>query len=287
MCLLLCLFSGQDGSYSEQINETRSERDLRFGDPLTSPLAQVGGALLDSPQMVFGSSPGADLCWKGEGIEPRHLRVIRESEQIFLEEFEGEVFKLETGERTRRDEWKANEMYRVGSVVLVLREHPVGPIVRILDSQSEEVANFKGLKYFPVNEKYRVKATIRSQPPEAITIVDTQGWKRPARLVGKLLFSVDEVPQQLDLVLFGEEGAEDSGFLVMFRDQTTGKESYPACRYIDLPFQSEGDVWLDFNDATNPSCAYASSFACPLPSPGNHLSVPIRAGEKIYFEKHH
>jgi uncharacterized protein (DUF1684 family) len=178
-------------------------------------------------------------------------------------------------------------MYRAGSVVLVLRQHPVGPIVRILDPNSEKVKGFKGLEYFPVDERYRVRATIHPQSPRSITISDTQGWTRPGWLFGQLSFSVDEVPQQLNLVLFGEEADEDSGFLVMFKDQTSGKDTYPACRYLNLTFQPEGEVWLDFNEAFNPSCAYASSFACPLPPPGNRLSVPIRAGEKTYSKDHH
>jgi len=90
-----------------------------------------------------------------------------------------------------------------------------------------------------------------------------------------------------DLILFGEEGGEESGFLIMFRDQTSGEDTYAACRYLQIPFQSGGEVWLDFNRATNPSCAYATSFACPLPPAGNRLSVPIRAGEKTFSVTHH
>ena len=38
-------------------------------------------------------------------------------------------------------------------------------------------------------------------------------------------------------------------------------------------------VMLDFNRATNPSCAYTAFATCPLPPEGNTLPVAIWAGE--------
>jgi len=287
LLLLATNFTGQSPDYLEQVTQERKERDARFANPITSPLAQVGGALLEEKKTIFGSSQAAKLNWKGEGIEPVHLRILKEGSRILLEPAEGMVLDLETGQSIGRQEWQVDKMYRVGSVLLVLREHPVGPIVRIIDPNSEKVREFEGLRYFPVNEAFRVRARIRPQSPERIKILDTQGWERPARLFGKLTFTVDQKSQSLDLILFGEEGGEESGFLIMFRDQTSGEDTYAACRYLQIPFQSGGEVWLDFNRATNPSCAYATSFACPLPPAGNRLSVPIRAGEKTFSVTHH
>lgn len=280
-----------DGSseshYVEQIEKFRRERDIRFSDPLTSPLAQVGGALLEGPELVFGSSPGADLQWHGSNIESRHLRVVRDGDQVFLEPLEGSVFDLQDHGVSTRVVWEADKMYRAGSVLLVLRRHPVGPIVRILDPQAEKLREFKGLNYFPVDEQFQVKAVIHPRSRKKITISDTQGWERSAWIFGKLAFSLEKTPHALDLVLFDEEPGEESSFLLMFRDQTSGKETYAACRYLHLPFQSEGEVWLDFNKAYNPYCAYADSFACPLPPPGNRLDASITAGERTYSKSSH
>ncbi|MCA1823730.1 MAG: DUF1684 domain-containing protein [Frankia sp.] len=42
----------------------------------------------------------------------------------------------------------------------------------------------------------------------------------------------------------------------------------------------DGDtVVVDFNFAYNPSCAYSPRWVCPLPPPGNRLSVAVDAGE--------
>jgi hypothetical protein len=37
---------------------------------------------------------------------------------------------------------------------------------------------------------------------------------------------------------------------------------------------------LDFNEATNPPCAFTPFATCPLPPPGNVLAVRIEAGER-------
>ena len=282
--LLLLVWAAPD--YSHEIQEARAERDQRFKDPLVSPLAQVGGALLEDRELVFGSSLGADLRWTGEGIEPRHLRAVAKQGQVTLEALEGSVYRQGTKQRVLHELWEPNIMYDAGSVVLVLRQHPVGPIVRILDPANNSLQEFTGLNYFPADEAFRVRGKIRPKPRKEVKILDTQGWERVAWIYGQVEFSVMGQTEQLDLILFDEKPGPDSMFMLIFKDQTSGKETYPACRYLYIPFQEEGESWIDFNKAFNPSCAYAKSFACPLPPRGNHLNVPIRAGEKTYRESH-
>ena len=69
---------------------------------------------------------------------------------------------------------------------------------------------------------------------------------------------------------------------LIFTDETSGEESYGACRYLDLTREGETSITIDFNMAYNPYCAYSENFSCPLPPPGNHINVPIRAGERDY-----
>jgi uncharacterized protein (DUF1684 family) len=51
--------------------------------------------------------------------------------------------------------------------------------------------------------------------------------------------------------------------------------------YTNLP-DKDGHVWLDFNKAYNPPCAFTPYATCPLPPRQNILSVKIEAGEKNY-----
>ena len=76
-----------------------------------------------------------------------------------------------------------------------------------------------------------------------------------------------------------ENEVEGSLFLP-FRDRTSGKESYPAARYLDIREEKGLEYTLDFNLAYNPYCAYSDDYVCPLSPPENSLRIEIRAGEK-------
>ena len=79
------------------------------------------------------------------------------------------------------------------------------------------------------------------------------------------------------------------GLFIPFRDATNGRETYGAGRYVvdaakshDLGTdEATGDLILDFNFATQPSCAFEPRWACPLAPPENRLHVEVRAGERL------
>ena len=66
------------------------------------------------------------------------------------------------------------------------------------------------------------------------------------------------------------------------------KESYGGGRYLDLRMKEiEGDkIYLDFNKAYNPFCAFSAGYSCPIPPKENHLKVAIEAGEKNFVREH-
>jgi uncharacterized protein (DUF1684 family) len=84
------------------------------------------------------------------------------------------------------------------------------------------------------------------------------------------------VYQSLDLV--HTPGYEDYLF-IPFTDLTNGHETYGGGRYLDFRIPKAASVWLDFNRAYNPYCAYTSGkYSCPVPPPENRLPVAVRAG---------
>jgi uncharacterized protein (DUF1684 family) len=78
------------------------------------------------------------------------------------------------------------------------------------------------------------------------------------------------------------ERAGGEGLFLPFKDQTTGKETYPAGRYVDLVGPDGGPFVLDFNRAYNPSCAYGEPerFQCPVTPAENALPIAVTAGER-------
>ena len=79
-----------------------------------------------------------------------------------------------------------------------------------------------------------------------------------------------------------EEDTAAPTLFVMFADGTTGRETYGAGRFLDVPRPVDGRVTVDFNRAYNPPCAFNTLATCPLPPPQNKLELRIPAGEKTF-----
>jgi uncharacterized protein (DUF1684 family) len=146
---------------------------------------------------------------------------------------------------------------------------------------AEKRSEFLPLAYFPVDPDYNVPAILR--PTDDRTVIDmptSTGTQRKMRRVGALEFTLKGKPMKL--TAFVEVGAPNLDHLfVPFNDLTSGTETYPGGRYIDLDRNPTGIYEIDFNRAYFPYCYYNPSYECPYPPAENRLKVPIRAGEKL------
>ncbi len=142
-------------------------------------------------------------------------------------------------------------------------------------------AAFPPLKYFPIDESYRVAAALKLiQSSEVIEMDTSDGKKRRMRRVGTLQFTLKGQP--LSLTAFVDASENDMRRLfVPFGDLTSGTETYPGGRYLDLDRTATGVYDLDFNRAYHPFCLFNHDYVCPIPPRENRLTVPIRAGEKL------
>ena len=71
-------------------------------------------------------------------------------------------------------------------------------------------------------------------------------------------------------------------FFFVFRDATSGRETYEAARFVYSDLRADGTTILDFNEAYNPPCAFNPFTTCPLPLPENRLAIRVAAGEMNY-----
>lgn len=139
------------------------------------------------------------------------------------------------------------------------------------------------LVYFPIDPSYKVPAVLkRLDDPTIIEMPTSTGTSRRMRRYGTLEFTLKG--QALKLTAFIEV-ADPNHLFVAFTDLTSGTETYPAGRYLDLTPNSTGNYELDFNRAYNPYCYYNVSYECPYPPSENRLKIPIRAGEKIKLDR--
>ena len=135
------------------------------------------------------------------------------------------------------------------------------------------------LRYFPPDPSYTAPAELKLANERPVFEMPTSTGKlRRMERVGVLEFSLRGQP--MSLAAFVEEGQALENLFVPFADLTTGKETYPAGRYLEIRPTSTGFYNIDFNLAYNPTCAYNASYDCPYPPASNRLKVEIRAGEK-------
>jgi uncharacterized protein len=146
-----------------------------------------------------------------------------------------------------------------------------------------ERATFEGLPYYPVDEALvfddLVLEPYTGDEPSNFQIPTSDGKLRPAHRAGILRFELGGAPRELTAYTF--DGGDGESLFVPFLDQTSGKESYGAGRYLDLEPELDGTYSLDFNLAYHPSCVYDPKFSCPLTPGENRLPVRIEAGERL------
>lgn len=137
------------------------------------------------------------------------------------------------------------------------------------------------LAYFPIDESYAVPASLEPAAERTRMQVPTSTGKlREIERVGTLKFSIKG--QSLRLTAFVDlESREANRLFVPFSDLTSGAETYPAGRYMELDPTPTGIYLVDFNIAYHPYCYYSPEFDCPYPPKENRLEVPIRAGERM------
>lgn len=77
------------------------------------------------------------------------------------------------------------------------------------------------------------------------------------------------------------------GLFLPLRDGTAGQASYGGGRYAldsakgaDLGGRDERLI-IDLNFLYHPSCRYNDAWVCPLAAPGNTISAPVQAGERL------
>jgi len=146
---------------------------------------------------------------------------------------------------------------------------------------ADKKATLLPLAYFPIDENYAVPATLEPSPERTRIQVPTSiGKTRDIERVGTLRFTLKG--QQLRLTAFLEvEDPRANRLFVPFSDLTSGAETYPAGRYMELDPTPTGIYLVDFNIAYHPYCYYSPEYDCPFPPKENRLEVPVRAGEKM------
>jgi len=280
---------GSEQAYLAKIAEFRQARDRRLRTSPFSPLTLVHRKYLkESTRLTIGSGPEAELRLVGEEIEPLHAVVERAATGWRLQSVEGAAIRALDSSSAPFTEstLKDNAGFRIGRFNLRYIDHAAwGPTLETYDGGHAALREFKGLDYFPVDPAYRVVGEVVPYASlRRLDLIDSHGNRRPYILFGQLQFKLRGTPCRLELYSTSvePEEIERTGFMLMFTDATSGKESYPAARYLDVEGKTSGKIVVDFNQAYSPPCSFSAVYTCPFPRSQNRLPGAVEAGEKWY-----
>lgn len=175
----------------------------------------------------------------------------------------------------------------IGSITIIVIHRDDRFALRIKDPQAPTRVGFHGLRWYPPNAAYRVRARwIPYNPPKVLDIPTVLGTTTHLPAPGAAEFAIDGQTVRLEPVL---EDPKSTELFFIMRDATSKTTTYGAGRflYTNLPdhgVTQPGEVWLDFNRLVNPPCAFTAYATCPLPPPQNRLTIAIPAGEQRYHD---
>ena len=153
---------------------------------------------------------------------------------------------------------------------------------------AEDLAVFKTLDFYPINEKFFVTAKFVRTENEKPFEMKTTGERKPMYVkYGEAYFILEGKDFKLNIYknieLSKKEEYKDYLFLP-FSDLTCGNESYIGGKYIDIKVPQGESMVIDFNTSYNPYCAYSHKYSCPKVPLENDLNIEIKAGVKKFHD---
>jgi uncharacterized protein (DUF1684 family) len=281
--MLLSGVSGAD-EYGDSIQKWQKERDsvLRRTDGW---LTLAGLFWLKPGANTFGSDPKCDmklprgpkqwgsLSLKGDLLECKLSQPV--ALQLNEKDANGAKADLKLPEGT-------NKFVGEGMVFLPIKRDGRWAI-RLKDSKSSTLLNFKGMKYFQADPQWRVKAKFAAFPTARRTKAKSMlGTMEEEVYPGEIV--LDYQGKSYHVLAAGEPGSQS--YYLNFADKTNGKTTYGGGRYVyfDAPKGGSGEVVVDFNQAYTPPCGFTHFATCSLVPDGNRLPFAIKAGEQ--FSEH-
>jgi uncharacterized protein len=264
--------------YAAHIAEWDSERLQRLRSP-DGWLNLAGLFWLQEGENSVGSDPGNDIVFpRGPGqigtvkLEGNNA-VFHPSGETGIK---ADGKKVSGQIRISGDEREA-ELLTVDSLAFFIIRRGERTGIRLRDYTNPRLEALQHVDRYPADQEWIIKARyIRSEQELTVMVPDVLGEIRRERVPGILEFEMGGELQRLYPTGSGER------LFIIFADDTNAEGTYGGGRflYADPPGE-DGYVYLDFNKAYNPPCAFTPYTTCPLPPRENFLPLAIEAGEKV------
>jgi uncharacterized protein (DUF1684 family) len=275
-----------DEAYRAEVQTWRQEREARLKADDPGWLILAGLFWLKDGPNRFGTDPAGDIVLP-DGSAPAKAGVFElKAGQVSVSLLPGSSGQM-GGKRVsaatamRPD---SSDLLEMGALIFKVIDRGGRLGIRLKDKNSPVRKGFTGLKWFAIQEDYRVEARWVSYPqPKPVKVPNVLGQTESMPSPGYAEFTLGGKLVRVDGVL-EDPHAEELFFIL--RDQTSGKETYGAGRFLYADLPKAGKVVLDFNKAYNPPCAFTPYATCPLPPPQNWMPVRVEAGEMAYGKGH-
>ena len=219
--------------------------------PPSTPAA-LGRLILNKEGVRFEPAPGASVMLRGQPVS--------------------------TAIELRDDADPDTDELIVGDVRIVVHISGDDRMIRVRDPNGPLAKGFLGFTWFPIDAQYRVVGRfIKDAEPRRMKVLNTFGHVDEYPTDGVIEFSL--LGQTLRLRPFT---TRPKRFYIVFKDASSGNETYEAARFLYADLADDGTVVLEFNEAYNPPCAFNPYTTCPIPLPENRLPIKVLAGEKAY-----
>ncbi len=148
--------------------------------------------------------------------------------------------------------------------------------IRLRDYIHPRLDSLQVIERFDADQDWIIRAEfIESDQDMSVMVPDVLGEITSQSVPGILEFEMDG-----ETVRLFPTGSRERLF-VIFADYTNGIDTYGGGRFLSAGGpDEEGFVYLDFNKAYNPPCAFSPYATCPLPPRENFLTFGVYAGEK-------
>ena len=222
--------------------------------PKSAP-ATIGRFVLTGKNVRFEPQPGAAVTMKGQ--------------------------RVTTGVALKSDIADEPDELAIGDITLWVHLSGDRPTVRMRDPNGDTARSFRGFQWFAIEDQYRVTGRFIKDPaPHEVKAPNQLGDEDTMQTEGIVEFNIAG-----ETVRLRPMTTRPKRFWYIFRDGTSGKETYETARFLYSDLRDDGTTVLDFNEAYNPPCAFNPYTTCPIPLPENRLKVRIPAGEKAYSGK--
>ena len=267
---------GPQDTYVADIETWRHEReqDLTANDGW---LTVAGLFFLHEGENSFGAGPLNDIVLPTG--PPEAGVFVLQNHEVTLHATPGLTLAVNGEQVTVAPLYPREERADVQIDDLTLFVHYSGDrlAIRMRDTNSGIRQRFTGLRWYPVDETYRIPARfIPHDEPITVTLQNILGDIETFTSYGSVRLSLKG--KSFDMLPMESDGR----LWFIFRDLTSGSETYAAARFLYAEAPENGWTTVDFNMAYNPPCAFNPHTTCPLPPRENRLPVRVDAGEKAY-----